>query len=361
MTRTLLGLLLVASTACYAHADPILLARFTLRVGVASDEVSDPQEVVSAAIEFGYHGLLSGNACAAPRIGCAPIAVGNLVAGRVIDYYPSNSPHFSYVASRLIDGSDQSLFSVVRTFGSGGVLPLSVGASNLESAWLQRSPDLAGQAVTLIRMRVNRFSVTAGCCGGTEFTADVDWEFYGGDITTATAVSRVSGTARGGRAIVEWSLAEPRGTIAVLRRQGEEAWRHEADLDSNEGTYRFEDRDVVAGEVYRYGIALGSADAQNPIGQVEVAMPALLGLRLDRLRLLGGTELAIDFSLGMEAPARLELFDVSGRIVASRVIVDFARGPHREVLGTAALPSGIYWLRLRQGAQQARRSVLIRR
>ena len=61
--------------------------------------------------------------------------------------------------------------------------------------------------------------------------------------------------------------------------------------------------------------------------------------------------LFVHFSLANDAPARLELFDVRGRRVATQNVSGLGAGFHAVALeGERPLPAGIYLLRLTQGA-----------
>jgi hypothetical protein len=70
----------------------------------------------------------------------------------------------------------------------------------------------------------------------------------------------------------------------------------------------------------------------------------------------------VEFVLPNRNPARLDLLDVTGRVMTSRQVG--AMGPGRHTLELAperALPQGIYFLRLRQGADESRsRAAVIR-
>jgi hypothetical protein len=89
-----------------------------------------------------------------------------------------------------------------------------------------------------------------------------------------------------------------------------------------------------------------------PVGALGVA-DATPGLRL----LATGPnpavgDLAVWLTLAGDAPARLTLHDVAGRAVASLTLAGLGPGAHRVVLARAgALPSGVYLIRLTQGAR----------
>lgn len=71
---------------------------------------------------------------------------------------------------------------------------------------------------------------------------------------------------------------------------------------------------------------------------------------------LGG-RVSVRFSLATDAPARLDLIDVSGRRVATRAIAD--AGAHVAELGDAHVRPGVYFVRLAQGARSASARVMI--
>jgi len=86
---------------------------------------------------------------------------------------------------------------------------------------------------------------------------------------------------------------------------------------------------------------------------------ALAGLRPNP----PGNELAVAFTLATAGPARLELLDVTGRRVRERALTGLRPGvTNLASLGArAALPPGVYLLRLSQGPRSvARKAALLR-
>lgn len=83
---------------------------------------------------------------------------------------------------------------------------------------------------------------------------------------------------------------------------------------------------------------------------------ALLGARPNPAR----QALAVSYSLADDAPAWLELVDLSGRIVARRDLGAPGAGAHTSTLARAAgLRSGLYWLRLLQAARVETMKVIL--
>ncbi len=73
-----------------------------------------------------------------------------------------------------------------------------------------------------------------------------------------------------------------------------------------------------------------------------------------------GRTLAVRFTLPSAEPARIELLDVSGRLLDERQVGALGAGPHTLVLSSARLRPGVYLVRLTQGAQaRVRRAVLL--
>jgi hypothetical protein len=73
-------------------------------------------------------------------------------------------------------------------------------------------------------------------------------------------------------------------------------------------------------------------------------------------------DLQVTFGLPMARPAKLEVFSVSGRMVASQEVGGLGVGLHTVTLrGRGRLPSGIYLVRLRQGGKSlTTRAVVVR-
>jgi hypothetical protein len=76
----------------------------------------------------------------------------------------------------------------------------------------------------------------------------------------------------------------------------------------------------------------------------------------------GGRAGTVSFWLPERGGAALELYDVGGRRWLDLALDGLGPGHHEtELRAPAALPSGVYFLRLTQGGESARRSVVLRR
>ncbi len=124
------------------------------------------------------------------------------------------------------------------------------------------------------------------------------------------------------------------------------------------GDLVWEDADVRAGHEYRY--ALRRAAGGPEVGAVTVRVPDAPRLAIESPRPTpspGRTTLA--FTLASAAPARLELLDVSGRLVLARALA-LSAGAHVLPLADALAP-GVYVARLAQsGATVSTRIVVTR-
>jgi hypothetical protein len=72
-----------------------------------------------------------------------------------------------------------------------------------------------------------------------------------------------------------------------------------------------------------------------------------------------GTEAIIDFTLGMEAPTKLELFGADGRSVKTMIDATLPAGSYSVPVDVRLLPSGLYYYRLTSGPFGAVRSMTV--
>jgi hypothetical protein len=103
--------------------------------------------------------------------------------------------------------------------------------------------------------------------------------------------------------------------------------------------------------------ALLTPGATTDVESVEPMEFALSGAQPNPAR---GGDLNVAFALPDDAPAQLELLDVSGRRVRSREVGSLGTGRHVVNLAQGrSVPAGMYWLRLSQGAQKSRKRVVV--
>jgi hypothetical protein len=96
--------------------------------------------------------------------------------------------------------------------------------------------------------------------------------------------------------------------------------------------------------------------------EVQVDVPMGVALSLAGLRPNPATarELTVHFSLVSAEPARLEMFDLAGRLVRAREVGSLGPGQHVVPLRDGArVPPGIYMLRLVQGEEIRRARAVV--
>jgi hypothetical protein len=183
------------------------------------------------------------------------------------------------------------------------------------------------------------------------------------DGPVATLMSLVAVEARPGEVTLIWHAAGSlEGPATVERRSGEPAWQPLATVFAD-GSGRIEHRDagVVAGERYGYRLTYMSEGRRSVTPEVWVDVPAEPRLALEGLRPSPASGEALAwFTLGSGEPATLEMLDLSGRRVLAREVGGLGAGRHAVRLDLSALGPGVYWIRLRQGAQaRVRRAVVL--
>ena len=170
------------------------------------------------------------------------------------------------------------------------------------------------------------------------------------DQPTPVALSLVSADASAHAVRLRWwagSGSPP--AVSLERRRADEDWARLAGLAADGvGSYAYEDLDVVAGG--RYGYRLVSDGAAWPQSEAWVTVPALAKLALAGARPNPSSGApAVVFTLATDDPARLELFDLTGRRVETREVGALGADEHLIRL-RAGLAPGIYVARLTQGA-----------
>ena len=174
------------------------------------------------------------------------------------------------------------------------------------------------------------------------------------DAATPTLVSLISAEVSRDHVLLRWDLGG-NGSALVERLEGASPWRQVGEvLADGAGRGSFEDREVRAGGHYSYRLAwlVGGLEQWSAGVPVDVPGEGDLALEGSRPNPTAGGGLALHFSLADTGPARLEVFDLSGRPVLARDVTALGPGQHVIELGPGArLPAGVYLLRLTQGHQ----------
>src|SRR5262245_16589073 len=115
---------------------------------------------------------------------------------------------------------------------------------------------------------------------------------------------------------------------------------------------RFEDRNVSPGMRYGYRLGLGPAGYEELTDEVWVSVPALEFALASALPNPSAGALKVAFTLPGADAAKLEVFDLAGRRVASRDVGAMGPGPHVVEFGDSrSIGAGVFWVRLTQGAR----------
>ncbi len=154
----------------------------------------------------------------------------------------------------------------------------------------------------------------------------------------------------------------PAGTaLAVVRSPGDSAWVTLGTVAAGaDGRAAFTDRAVAPRGRYVY--ALSYPGGEQRYGETVVLVPPAPALALPGFQPNpSGRQVAVALTLPDDAPARLELLDVTGRRVASLPLGGLGPGPHLVSLGSINLRPGLYFMRLtHRGDVLTARGVIIK-
>jgi hypothetical protein len=181
----------------------------------------------------------------------------------------------------------------------------------------------------------------------------------------AVVVAAAEVRADPGRVELMWRV--PPGTGAgfpVYRRTIHTDWERAGDAiaDPDDDVVRFADAAVVAGRRYEYALGVPTAAGEALAGATLVDVPAARAALFGILPNPGPGNLRVSFSLASNAPASLELVDVTGRRLRRVEVGHLGAGEHALDLGEG-LPvrAGVYWVRLRQAdVTEVMRAAVIR-
>ena len=196
-----------------------------------------------------------------------------------------------------------------------------------------------------------RVLVSGGDVNG---ASDETWSLYL-DESTPTQLSLMSSDVNVDRVRLAWMSDEHRAFIATAyRRAAGASWESRATLTPDgEGQLTFEDRNVEPGARYDYRLGVAEGGTERFYGAISVLIPRASGFRLEGARPNPSAGvLTVAFALPDDAPATLELLDVSGRRIAGRAVGMLGPGEHTLRLAErGVVPAGLYFTRLTRGGQ----------
>lgn len=183
------------------------------------------------------------------------------------------------------------------------------------------------------------------------------------DDATAASATFLGAEVEGGTVRLRWYLSvDGPLSLSVDRRSDGADWRRLATVtEDGAGHVRYEDAGLEPG---RYGYRLGVRAAGGPeefAGEAWIEIPAESDDLAVRVRNpVTGGDLTVSFAAPAGRSVRLELFDMAGRQVASRVV---AGGTGRQTWGLARstdLPPGVYLVRVGMERPVVARVVVMR-
>ena len=190
-------------------------------------------------------------------------------------------------------------------------------------------------------------------------------EAYFAGAPTATLASLVSCDAQPDRIQVTWYAASHPGLSAtVYRRTAGSDWTAlEETVADGSGFIRYEDDAVTSGTRYGYRLGFNDGGKLSFAGEVwTTAQGPDFALEGAHPNPSTGENLLVQFALPRSAPARLDLVDIAGRLVATREVGTLGAGRHAlNLAGGSRIAPGVYVVRLSQGAGvRTARAVVLR-
>jgi len=181
------------------------------------------------------------------------------------------------------------------------------------------------------------------------------------NLPTAVLVSIVDVTWDGSGVVVRGhSAGAMAATVRVERCTVARDWTSRG-IAAVDGTGRllFHDPEVVRGGRYGYRFVDPAAGSVSSEAWVDVPAPAALSVRRAGPN-PGPGPLRFEISLPAAGPARLEVFDLTGRLVEQRSWDRLTEGGHLVALGTTApIRPGLYFVRVLAAERSASRSFVV--
>jgi hypothetical protein len=181
------------------------------------------------------------------------------------------------------------------------------------------------------------------------------------DAPVPALVSLTEADATSGGITLRW-YSPSAVTDARVERRGNGGWLSVGQPDAwTAGELRFVDHDVVRGADYVYRLAYTDDGSQAYTPETRVHVPGAPALSLESTASNPARgRLVVKLSLPSAAPARVELYDLNGRRVTTRMIGAGGPATRIEDLGGApSLRAGVYFVRLSQGHDVVTRRIAL--
>ena len=178
-----------------------------------------------------------------------------------------------------------------------------------------------------------------------------------GGLPTPALLAPLDSHAEPGRVDVSWYGATLAGRGATVYRQSPGApWARVGTIAADgTGKFLFSDTNVRPGARYGYQLGVSSGGVEEFYGETWITVPNAWVLSLAPPAPNPVTSrLALAFSLPSGSPARLEVLDVTGRVIAARDAGALGAGQHTVTFAEASRwAPGVYLIRLTQGEHEA--------
>jgi len=170
---------------------------------------------------------------------------------------------------------------------------------------------------------------------------------------------------------LQWGVQNVVGNLAgVYRCQPGTPWSSIATVPNDgSGTLAYQDHAVTPGARYGYQLVVPSQQGAVSGGEVWVDIPSVVGVTpqarvtfaLDRIEPNPLVDrFVVSFALPSAAPARLDVFGITGQRLLTREVGSLGAGAHQIDLGRARdFQPGLYFLRLSQSGRALTRRFVI--
>ncbi len=211
---------------------------------------------------------------------------------------------------------------------------------------------------------IDGFGSNCCSCGGKRYVS-IEWL-----MPVATLLEEFSAGFEDGRLVVRWSLSmRDDGAVLSIERARDGA-NFVTLQDGPEGTgeekYFFVDEDVIPGSSYTYRVFVEDKEGRRILFETEPMDVPSTPMTLSNHPNPFNPSTVIEYLLPSPGHVSIAIYDVNGRLVRSLVDRDMEAGAHSidwDGLNDrkSALPSGIYFCRLRLGkAEVTSKLVLLR-
>lgn len=185
------------------------------------------------------------------------------------------------------------------------------------------------------------------------------WERQLPSNATATELASTASEIVNGAVVLNWYSGDGANQpVNLYRRPVPGDWSKLAQLTiAGNGVLKYTDPTVQAGSTYEYTVGMMNGAQETFYGQVWVTVPTvdLSAIRVSPNPARG--DLAVEFALAAGASATVDLVDVSGRQVASRLVAGEASGTASVRFREGGIKPGMYWVRVTRGERSVSKRV----